>query len=75
MVAQILPALHSINFVDKPTPPVERFVSMRENAGRPVTIVYLPDEDEDENEYEDENEDAYVDKYSAQLASLFRLNS
>jgi hypothetical protein len=45
MVAQLMPALQTLQFVDQPPISVERFISTRQNAGRPVTIIY-PDEDE-----------------------------
>ncbi|KAI9451452.1 hypothetical protein BJY52DRAFT_1352066 [Lactarius psammicola] len=43
----VLPALHSLQFIDKPSISVERFVSTRQNAGRPVTIIYPSDSDWD----------------------------
>jgi hypothetical protein len=41
MVTTVLPALHTLEFCRKrPTVSVNRFVSVRQNAGRPVTIIY-----------------------------------
>ncbi|KAH9165696.1 hypothetical protein EDB89DRAFT_273471 [Lactarius sanguifluus] len=56
MTAQILPALHKLRFDDETSVPVERFISARQNAGRPVTVVYPSDEDEDEDEDDSEDE-------------------
>ncbi|KAF8269919.1 hypothetical protein EI94DRAFT_867012 [Lactarius quietus] len=61
MVAKILPALHRLQFVREQPPPtvsVDRFVSIRQNAGRPVTIAYPDDyEERENNDDEDEDED------------------
>ena len=49
MTAKLLPALHAVRFVkERPTVSVDRFVSKRQNAGRPVTISYPGDDDDDE---------------------------
>ena len=60
MTAKVLPALHTLEFVRERPPPTlstHRFVSTREEAGRPVTISYPDDEDEEEREDDNEDED------------------
>ncbi|KAH8999887.1 hypothetical protein EDB86DRAFT_2828167 [Lactarius hatsudake] len=54
MTAHVLPALHTLTFIDQPSPSVEEFVSTRQNAGRPVTIVYPHDSDPEHSEHSDE---------------------
>jgi hypothetical protein len=58
MATQILPALRSLHFADLPSISVERFVSQRQNAGRPVTINPPEEEDEDNEDNGDEDEDS-----------------
>ena len=56
MVAKVLPALRSLVFArERPTVSVNQFVSVRQKAGRPVTVLY-PDDDSDEEE-DHENDD------------------
>ncbi|KAN0134753.1 hypothetical protein V8E53_007538 [Lactarius tabidus] len=65
MVAKVLPALHTIEFCkEQPTVSVNRFVSVRQNAGRPVTIIYPEndvyeegDDDDDDNDDNDNDDD------------------
>ncbi|KAH9165699.1 hypothetical protein EDB89DRAFT_2008119 [Lactarius sanguifluus] len=54
MTAHVLPALHTLTFIDQPSPSVEEFVSTRQNAGRPVTIVYPQDSDPEDSDHSDE---------------------
>jgi hypothetical protein len=57
MVAKVLPALHTIEFCkEQPTVSVNRFVSVRQNAGRPVTIIY-PENDVYEEGDDDDDDD------------------
>jgi hypothetical protein len=57
MVAKVLPALHTLQFCkERPTVSVNRFVSVRQNAGRPVTVIY-PDDDDDDEEDDDDDDD------------------
>ncbi|KAH9016377.1 hypothetical protein EDB83DRAFT_229513 [Lactarius deliciosus] len=55
MTAQILPALHTLRFDDETSVPVEQFISTRQNAGRPVAVVYPEDADDPEDESGDED--------------------
>lgn len=55
MVAKVLPALHTLQFFEeRPTVSVNRFVTVRQNAGRPVNIIYP---DDDHNEEEDDSDE------------------
>ena len=55
MVAKVLPALHTLQFFEEPpTVSVNRFVTVRQNAGRPVNIIYP---DDDHNEEEDDSDE------------------
>jgi len=50
MVAQVLPALHVLH-LQNPSISLERFISVRQNAGHPVVVnVRLPDPDPDEDD-------------------------
>ncbi|KAH9037018.1 hypothetical protein EDB84DRAFT_1437535 [Lactarius hengduanensis] len=71
MTAQILPALHTLRFDDETSVPVERFISTRQNAGRPVTVVYPEDESdsddpEDESGEEDKSDDPESESESSE---------
>ncbi len=44
MVAEMLPALHSLCLEDEPSTSVKQFVEVRRLSGRPVTIVRAPGE-------------------------------
>lgn len=47
MTAKLLPALRALKFVrEQPTVSVNRFVSTRQNAGRPITVSYPGDNDD-----------------------------
>ena len=56
-VTKVLPALRSLIFArERPTVSVAQFVSVRQKAGRPVTVVY-PDDEYDQEEEEDDDDD------------------
>ena len=55
MVAKVLPALHTLQFFEeRPTVSVNRFVTVRQNTGRPVNIIYP---DDNHNEEEDDSDE------------------
>jgi hypothetical protein len=56
MTAKLLPALRALKFIrEQPTVSVHRFVSTRRDAGRPITVSY-PDDDDNEGGDDDEGD-------------------
>jgi hypothetical protein len=57
MTAKLLPALRALKFIrEQPTVSVDQFVSTRQKAGRPVSVSY-PDDDDDEGGDDDEDDE------------------